>query len=303
MSTNKNSKMSAAYLIVSLCLTAVSVVLRALDLFFFFDSDLGYYTSGAILPIVANVLLFAGVIFFIVFSFIFFRKEKVEYKTARSVPERAILIAAAVCSAVLTVSNAVDIILKDRSSVVLFIVSAFCTVYFITDFFNFKKETKVELGAIFLVRLTIMLATSYFDQNVQMNSPDKLLFGIACVAAMFFIVSEMKVAVGSARPAVHIIASSSAALLCSASAIPSIIAYPAGRLPASGDVYFEYFLLLGVAVLAVFRLISVMSAIKNGKASPKADSKEMTATVSEDAEQTVSADNSETNETKEDTEN
>ena len=94
---NENSKKGAgiAFFVSALSLAMISAILRALNLFFFFDSSLGYYESGAALPLVSNILLGVGAIFFIVFAFCFFRKEKTEYSAPSVIQISASAISAA----------------------------------------------------------------------------------------------------------------------------------------------------------------------------------------------------------------
>ena len=139
------------------------------------------------------------------------------------------------------------------------LVSAFSGVYFISDILKPKTATKIELNILTLVRLTAMLAVSYFDQNVQMNAPDKILFGIACVIAMVFTVSELKLIVGSARKVLYTLSAALTVLLCSTASIPSIIAFHAGRLPENNGLYFEYYFLLAMAIYAAIRLVTLIS--------------------------------------------
>ena len=97
-----------------------------------------------------------------------------------------------------------------------------------------------------------------------MNAPDKILFGLACVFGMLFGVSELKLVVGSPRPAIYHISVASTILFGSVASIPSIIAHHAGRLPEQSGAYYEYYFILAMAIYAAIRLFTEFSS-KSGK--------------------------------------
>lgn len=265
---NENSKRGAsiAFLATALSLAVISAVLRALNIFFFFDESLGYYESGAALPLVANILLGVGALFLVVFAFCFFRREKIEY-SSRSVIQICVSVISAITALALAVGNAIEAFKGDRLGMLTAALSLMCALYFVCALVDINPIYKALAGIFAIARLTFMLAASYFNQSVQMNAPDKVLFGLACVFSMLFVASELKVFVGTARTPIYLIASALAAVLSATSAIPSIIAVHASKLPESNGLYMEYYLLLGIALYAGARLtISTLNIIKDKKA-------------------------------------
>ena len=198
------SKNSLILFIVSLCSAVISAALRCVDLFCFFDSDIGYFTSGAPLPIIADILLMCFALFFIVYSFVFIKKSK----------------------------QSTDV--------------------------SGKLSLKLGLGVIALILLSASLAHSYFNQTVQMNAPDKVLFGLACVFSMVYTANELKVAVGTTRRSTYCLFSALTILFGTTASIPSIIAYHAGIIHASYLSYAEYYLILAFAIYAAIRLLSTI---------------------------------------------
>ena len=264
---NKKAISNAALsvIIAAVSLAVISVVLRSLNLFFFFDSELGYYERGAILPVVANLLLGLGSAFFVVFGFAFFRKKPIEYKKTNIATATVCVISALFCL-VLTVSDAVSVINGNRFGLLFAALSFMSGLYFVCAATDLKPVYKIITGVFAIIRLTLMLGGSYFDQQVQMNAPDKVLFGLACVFSMLFIASELKVFVGTARSSVFTFSASIASLLSAASSLPSIIAYHGGRLPENNGLYAEYYLLLAIALYGVACLVSTMiTFIKENK--------------------------------------
>ena len=313
MINDKASKKTFIILLTAIVTAVVAVALRTVNFFLFFDSELGYYTTGAILPVVFNALLLATVIFFTLFAILGIGKGTVIYRSPSRLSKALLFI-----PTMLTVTLAVhDLYLFYMSSVaeltdiatdgpaktvtglLLMLVSAFSGVYFISDLLKPKTATKIELNILTLIRLTVMLGVSYFDQNVQMNAPDKILFGIACVAAMLFTVSELKLIVGTARKWLYTLSAALTLLLCATASIPSIIAYHAGRLPESNGLYFEYYFLLALAVYAAIRLFTSISS-KAGTdalyASAETDINEDIPVTDKDEANTVASDSNTPNE-------
>lgn len=262
MITPKRSNAFLAYFFSALGVTLTAVGLRTSSLFFSFDSELGYYSTGAVLPIIFNALLVVGVLFFVVISPIWFKKKSIQLPTPTATHHALSIICALICSPAL-VFNIIEVVKKDRHSFMFVALAILCMAYFLSDLFKFRTDIKLLLSLAFLIDLTAVLAASYFDQNVQMNAPDKILFGIACVSAMLFIVNELRMTVGTTKPAVYLFSAACASLLCATSSIPSIIAYHAGRLPESNGLYSEYYILLSVAVFSILRMIMITFGSKN----------------------------------------
>ena len=276
MINDKTSKKTFIILLTAIVTALVAVALRCVNFFLFFDPELGYYTAGAVLPTVFNILLLALVIFFVLFSFIGIGKGTMIYRAPSRLSKVFLFLPALLTVALAvhdlylfyltTITPADDLTKGTVTGLLLMLVSAFSGVYFITDVLKPKTATKIELNVLTIIRLTVMLAVSYFDQQVQMNAPDKLLFGIACVSAMLFTVSELKLIVGTARRTVYTLSAATTVLLCSSASIPSVIAFHAGRLPENNGLYFEYYFLLAMAIYAAIRLFTSISSRAGDKA-------------------------------------
>ena len=253
MNKDRTSIKSFILLLTAAVSALLSVALRCVNFFFFFDADLGYYTKGAVLPIAFNIFLLASAAFFIVFSFVGAKEDRMVYR-APSGFSKALLFLPVALSVTLAIFNLTKAMKGSPECLILTLISLFASVYFISDTLRLRVVTKVEFNVLVIVVLTVLLAFSYFDQKVQMNAPDKLLFGIACISSMLFAVSELKVAVGTARPSVYLLSAASTVLFGFTSAVPSVIAFHAGRLPEANGMYFEYYFILAMAVYAAIRL-------------------------------------------------
>ena len=231
------SKNSFILFITAFAASVISVIFRCVNLFFFFDSDIGYYTSGAALPTVFNILLLCFALLFSVWAFTR-RKDTgaVCRQSDRLIPDLAVRI-------------------------------------------------------LLLVILIASLAFSYFDQRIQMNAPDKILFGLGCVFSMLFVSYDLKAAVGTARRSVYGLVSVLTLLFGSVSSIPSIIGCHTGALliPASDTLYLilsiaKYYLVLAIAVFAAIRLFTSSFVNEKISAEPTETNAEAEQDVEADAE-------------------
>ena len=278
MNENTKKRAGVAFLASALSLAVISAILRALNIFFFFDSNLGYYKSGAALPLISNILLGVGAVFFIAFAFIYFKNDDPKYSSpcATQVSVSVISAVTALALAAGDIINAVKDMLnadKDgRLGILTAVLSLMCALYFICALVDIKPIFKALAGIFTIARLTFMLGASYFDQNVQMNAPDKIMFGLACVFSMLFVASELKVFVGTAKMPVYLISAALSTVFSATASIPSIIAVHTNRLPESNGLYMEYYLLLGIALYAGARLtLSMLNIIKDKKAETVGD--------------------------------
>lgn len=256
MSTKTKSAINIPfiYTLSAVALTVISVILRCVGLFFFYDTEIGYFSAGAPLPIIANILLLVSVVFFALTALFKLRKVDLELGKKMTVANVTGNTVAAIGAAALTVF---DLTSNDGVSAISVLLSAASVAYFVLLAFRSSVILKVILGALTVFRLVLMVSTSYFNQFVQMNSPDKIVFHLACVSAMLFIVSELRILTGTEKPSLYLFSSATASLMCGVCAIPSIIAYHARLAPAANDIYEEYYLLLGICVLSAIRLITV----------------------------------------------
>ena len=52
---NINILKPSLFIVLTLILTAAGIALRTLNIIFFFDYDIGYYQSDAVLPLIMNI--------------------------------------------------------------------------------------------------------------------------------------------------------------------------------------------------------------------------------------------------------
>lgn len=234
--------------------TGVFAVLRTLNLSFFFDSAIGYYTSGALLPLFTHLLLALCLVGFAAAAWLCFRKSPA-HPTADT--ETLPLRIAAGIPAAGFFADAIGEIMGD-GSIWLGLLSLSACLYFLMLLAQSGTPAlRVLTGFCAMARLLTELARTYWDVTVPMNAPDQVLFQFACVAGMLFLVCELRASVSEARSALYDCSAAVAALLLGGASIPSLLAAAQGQL--SADPFpMRYCLLLTLFVYVAARLIAWM---------------------------------------------
>ncbi len=262
MESTNNSKLRFAlpYAVIALSLAVLSIALRCVNLFFFFDSDIGYYQKGAVLPLLSVVLLVAAVVFFAVCSILWFRKASVAYAKT---PSWAVRIGASIAAAgfaALIVLDVVGVVSGNELSVVSLLFGVLSIVYFVMLALNKGRDgLRILCGFCVILRLLISLAGSYFNIFIQMNAPDKLFFHLGCLGGMLFLISELRALIANPRPALHLFSCGAATLFLGVASVPSIVAYHSGRL-TDDSVLGGYYMLLGLFLYTAIRFLSIVLA-------------------------------------------
>ena len=219
------------YLVGTLAVSVLLTALRCINLFFFFDSDIGYHTSGAVLPTLCTVLLILSIIVLGAVSIVFFRKQSFQYRE-NATP--AVRLLGGVCALGFLSLACLDAMQGGSILAVLFGIGA--TVYFLTVAINRANPLlQVLTGLCAILRVAMALAGSYFNIYVQMNAPDKLYFLLGCIGGMLFLVCELRATVSSARPILYRFSASCGILLTAIASLPSVLATFADRLENDGE--------------------------------------------------------------------
>ena len=121
---------------------------------------------------------------------------------------------------------------------------------------------KVVLCFLAIAALVYVLAKTYFDVYVAMNSPNKILLHMACLAAMFFFAALARVYLGSLRDRSYLFFTATAAFLCGVYSIPSIFFCIISKIYREYTYLIFYIIILAVFAFATYKLISLMIAKK-----------------------------------------
>ena len=224
MNSCKKAKRAALLLFFApILFTAFGVALRAINLISFYDSYIGYYKK-TFLPIAMNVFFVAAVCFFAAFCFLAERKGSIDVTFNHTKTFRVIC---AICSLAIIVS-ALNGLLKNTTELLgLFnILASVCSAAFFATFISKKQPSYSAILALAPIALsTVILATTYFDITVQMNSPNKTLIHFACIAAMLGFLSEARLLADNKKKKTYFFSIFSALFFTGVSSIPALILY------------------------------------------------------------------------------
>jgi hypothetical protein len=261
--SNTSAKSRAlAFSLVALYLTVLATAGRLFSLLSFYDR-IGYYQSGAILPIASNILFAASVVFFGVAALFLLKPAKTVAIPTKSAGYVALLpaLALAVCAIISLKGIATPLfdllslfdILLAVSGAVFFASLALCRQPSVLSVLT-------GIGAIFWLALAWL--QSYRDFTVPMNSPDKLFFHFGCLGAALFIFSEIRAIYNMPRPRFYYFSIFTAILSLAVSSIPSLIGKACGIF-ASYSLTFKDIFFLALLVYAIARLLTLASHVSD----------------------------------------
>ena len=261
-------KSKRALTVFGICVLAASLVfavLRTISLLFFFEPEIGYYTAGAPLPVIMNILLVIAVLACAALTFIpAVGVSPVEGR--ENVYTRAV--SALIALGFLSFSVHYIISLAQYSGIYAEIPPSYllCAVASVLScvFFAVKALNKDSLAApyvicgIFVVLwFALVLAECYFNAFVQMNAPNKTIFLFACLSAILLAVNEMRIPLGRTKRAFHMFSAALASVLLPFSAIPSTICYFTGNMPLNYTLISYDAIILLLSFLAISRTVQM----------------------------------------------
>lgn len=188
---NKSTVLLSA---LALGLGILVAALRVLSLLFFYDEDIGYYQSGAVLPIISNVTFALSVIVLGILPFLCIDRAKAASAPAGKLRYTALIPAVAIFAE--TAIKAVQSMDSSRIPDLLSLLATVVSVVFFVSLTMVKQPSAITVGCGigFILWLALSWLSSYTDFTVAMNSPDKIFFHFACVGAALFTVAELRAA-------------------------------------------------------------------------------------------------------------
>lgn len=251
-------------------LTALAIILRCVNLFFFYDIGIGYYRAGAFLPIAERILMILAVVCIGVGCVYFFRRKEIIYSEK---PHTLLKIAAILSALTLVIFTVVCLNRGENPSWMsrlLPILSIIAAAYFLlhTSPEAIPPLPRFITGLALILWLLFSMSSAYFDVFTQMNTPQKLLFQLSCVAGMLFTVSELRVLVSESRPVLYLAAYSVALFFTGAYSVPSLIAGFAGAIQTP-DWSYSAIPLFGLFIYLLIRGFFFTVKDKNGNTPAK----------------------------------
>jgi hypothetical protein len=110
-----------------------------------------------------------------------------------------------------------------------------CAYFIISALDKFAKVRSILVSAV-LVALVFVLAISYFNVYIQMNSPEKIMLHLACISSMFFFINEARAVIGDVRHKIYTFSLFTALFFTGVYSIPSYLAFVANK-----NRYFSFF--------------------------------------------------------------
>ena len=216
----------------------IGVLLRTISLFFFYDADIGYFTRGAVLPVIFHVFILVAAIACAVLCF--FPKITLEPTNFGESKTAQMLYAFPALTTLYSLILQVNLIgeysdlgqVIPRIELFILIFNALALVYFVLSIFGARINAGVSvvLGVFSMLWLTLMLVSLYFDMYIQINSPNKTIMAFALVSAVLFLAGEIRLPLKEKKAKIRLFSAAFAVLLLSTSSIPTLIAHFAGAL-------------------------------------------------------------------------
>ncbi|MBO7302677.1 MAG: hypothetical protein J6U68_00645 [Clostridia bacterium] len=265
----------------------ISVALRIICTFFFYD-EIGYYKTGAVLPILANVIFALSLVFFFLAA-IFSIDKNLEVKDLSRASQYVALLpmGALIFHAVRLFTTPVNESTINKYALLVFIILA-AIFFFSLSFFNRPNIIGFYFGIGALVYVFLSWAVVYFDFWSPINSIDKTFFYIACGGAVLFIFGEMCSCYGSVRSRFYYFSLFASIVTLSTASVSSIVLASFGRFRSyitfETDVFFVTLL-----IYAVTRMATALKAtvVENKEILEEAAEETVEDTVEETVEEVV----------------
>ncbi len=252
-----SGKMTRIFSLVAICLAALSALGRLFSLMFFYDR-IGYFKTGAVLPVLFNLLYALSIVFFAISAVLF---KPIAPSKRLSNHARLAAILPAVAFVPYIISGISEILASPNgkmplSDILSLIFAMIAAAYFASlALCKQPSSASVILGVSSIVWIVLVWMSSYLDFFVPMNSPDKLFFHFACIGAMLLIFADVRVISDMPKPRFYYFSFFTGLLTLSTSSIPSIIANAKGIF-ASYSLLYEDIVLIAIMIYGAVRLLT-----------------------------------------------
>lgn len=213
-------------------LTAIAVLLRTVCLAFFYEElndKVGYYVDS-ILPTVFYAVCCLSVVYFAVLAFMANKTPLCFNTNEDNVPIKVVsacVMVGFVAFFVGTVNSTEFVNLSVVFDLLVKLSSLMAIIYFIMNIFSAesRKALQVIFGFGIVVWSICILAITYFDVYVPMNSPDKTQIHFALIALMVFFVSEFRSSLIKTNKPIYIFSLFIVVFFSGVETVPSLIKY------------------------------------------------------------------------------
>lgn len=274
-----------AWTVAVLIIALAAAALRTAAILVSYDAEIGYFSRGAILPVLADVACIAGTALALCFAVICRPRGNAVYKIGardsapvyfatayaafvmlgtfmhelwRCISEDTAAYYFEKAAAVDNAYTARSLRIQGVLIIIGIIASAVSALYFFCRLGGKGwREWYVILGFAPGVRGVSGMATIYFDMTVEMNSPNKMLLQLALISVMIYFLLELRMLLGGkkARPRSYASVGLAATVLTAAASVSLIAAYFAGQV---SNAYFftESFFCFNMMIYIMVRTVS-----------------------------------------------
>ena len=279
-----------SYLKISLCLALISAALRSVAYLFSFDSDIGYF-NGSLLSKIATYFIIVSCAFAL--SGFFFISKDADLPRKLDNKGNSIYFASVLAGFIMIADFAYKLYLMigedkfsyykfifardfksenayiTRATAVIEIAGVAAAILAAVCFFlraSKKLDSKLcaWLGFFPIVRALTGVAQIYFEMEVQMNHPSKLMLEFALIAIMIAFLFELRFFVSEdhAKPIGFFVISCVALIVSIAASVSEMVGFFSGNL-SKGDFCIEAFFCLAMGFYIVARTISYVKSIES----------------------------------------
>lgn len=220
----------------ALGLTLVAAVLRTVAFLTAYDGQIGYFSAGAsAVTVIYRVLAVVTVLTTAVCARLIPADQTAELRLPAGADPLAILpFPALLLTAFYTlyaVYNATDT--SNILWVICGVTALIGAVFFLLRLLGRGNRTGLgSTGLCILPAMIVIIALTYSDATVTMNSPVKLAVQFAALGIMLAVVAELRFLIGIPAPRLAIVSFATTAFLCLGGALPCLIARLTGSIPA-----------------------------------------------------------------------
>lgn len=256
LSTGKHARLIT---VIALALSALSLLLRTLSVLFFFDSNIGYYSVGAVLPIILSIFLALFIVALAICAIFLVDRNGMIASPSRLPCYTASLVALALIFHIidLAVDSAANGFGNMYDLLTLIAAIASAAFFLIVSFSKDHGNTTAILGTGFILWLALVWMSSYSDFTVPMNSPHKIFFHLGCIGASLLTVGELRTVYGISKPRFYCFSLWCSLLLLASSAIPSVLGAFLGIY--TDTVAHENYVLIALFVYACVRAVELIA--------------------------------------------
>ena len=210
-----HKKIICVYTLLFFTFTVLALLFRMLARVYAYDADIGYFKSGALFPILHFCALFLIALLALSALFLFRRstipEELLSKMKQTCVIEKSAAIFGGLLMTVVSLSTLLFYWVSEKITpsafTVIGLLSAFLSIFFFLFFWipsAIGKATHIVSGLLLVLHFVYILVSSYFELYTPMNNPVKVLLQVTAIAAILYLLSDLRFYLGSPRPSAYV---------------------------------------------------------------------------------------------------